>query len=240
MILNRTIKPQLLTDSTLYRPLLDILYPQTCLGCNNMLQTGEKILCTKCRHDLPLTNHHKTPENDASKRLSGRVALEKVMSMLIFEKQGIVQQIIHKLKYDGHQEVGTLLGLWYGEIIKAELKNVDEIIPVPLHKRRLKKRGYNQVMTFCEALSKALEVPVNKEILWRNKYSKTQTKKAFFLRTDVNKEIFDVNFSERDSGKHFLLVDDVLTSGTTLEQCAKALLKIPTTKISIVTMALTY
>lgn len=222
------------------KSLVDILYPPTCLGCDGILQPGEEVLCVKCRHDLPLTNHHKIAENDAFRRLAGRVRLEKVMSMLIFEKQGIVQQIIHKLKYDGHQEVGTLLGLWYGELIKDYLLDIDEIIPVPLHKKRLKERGYNQVMTFSEALSKCLGVPVNNGVLFRNKYSKTQTKKTFFTRTDVNKDIFDVRFSEKDSGKHFLLVDDVLTSGTTLEQCSKALLKIPGVKISIVTMALTY
>ena len=209
------------------------------MGCNGLLQTGEEVLCTKCRHDLPLTHHHLTLENDAFKRLAGRVPLEKVMSMLVFEKQGIVQQIIHKLKYRGHEEVGTLLGYWYGEIIKDECKEVDAIIPVPLHKRRLKERGYNQVSTFCNALSDCLKIPVNNKILSRSLYSKTQTKKAFFLRTDVKKEIFDVSFSDKDSGKHFLLVDDVLTSGTTLELCSKALLKIPNTKISIVTMALT-
>ena len=209
------------------------------MSCNGLLQTGEEVLCTKCRHELPITHHHLTLENDAFKRLAGRVPLEKVMSMLLFEKQGIVQQIIHKLKYRGHEEVGTLLGYWYGEIIKDECKEVDAIIPVPLHKRRLKERGYNQVSTFCKALSDCLKIPVNNKILSRSLYSKTQTKKAFFLRTDVKKEIFDVSFSDKDSGKHFLLVDDVLTSGTTLELCSKALLKIPNTKISIVTMALT-
>lgn len=224
----------------MFNYLIDILYPKTCLGCDGMLQTGEEVLCIKCRHDLPLTNHHLIPENDAFKRLAGRVPLEKVMSMLVFEQRGIVQQIIHKLKYRGHEEVGNLLGYWYGEIIKNELNGVDEIIPVPLHKKRLKERGYNQITTFCNALSDCLEIPINNKILIRKLYSKTQTKKAFFLRTDIQKEIFDVNFSERDTGKHFLLVDDVLTSGTTLEQCAKTLLKIPNTQISIVTMALTY
>src|SRR5690606_6699212 len=166
------------------KPLIDILYPKTCLGCDGMLQTGEEVLCIKCRHDLPLTNHHLIPENDAFKRLAGRVPLEKVMSMLVFEQRGIVQQIIHKLKYRGHEEVGNLLGYWYGEIIKNELNGVDEIIPVPLHKKRLKERGYNQITTFCSALSDCLKIPINKKILIRKLYSKTQTKKAFFLRTD--------------------------------------------------------
>lgn len=205
-----------------------------------MLQTGEAVLCTKCRHELPLTNHHLTTENDCYKRLAGRVPVEKAMSMLVFEKEGIVQQIIHKLKYKGHQEVGTLLGYWYGEIIKNEFRNINEIIPVPLHKKRLKERGYNQVTTFCNSLSDCLDISVNDSLLIRKKYSKSQTKKTFFSRTEIHKEIFDVEFSEKDSDKHFLLIDDVLTSGTTLEQCTKALLKIPNSKVSIVTMALTY
>lgn len=219
--------------------ILDILYPKTCLGCDAMLQTGEDVLCTKCRHELPLTNHHLTNENDAYKRLSGRISLEKAMSMLVFEKEGIVQQIIHKLKYKGHEEVGTLLGSWYSEIIKDQIGDVDEIIPVPLHKKRIKTRGYNQVTTFCNSLSGSLEIPINDTILVRKRYSKTQTKKSLFSRTEVHSEIFDVHFSESDYGKHFLLVDDVLTTGTTLEQCSKALFKIPNTRISIVTMALT-
>src|SRR5690554_3286512 len=221
------------------KALVNIFYPETCLGCDKMLQTGESILCTICRHELPLTNHHINDQNDAFKRLMGRVPLERAMSMLVFEKQGIVQHIIHKLKYKGHEEAGTLLGYWYGEIIKNELQDIEEIIPVPLHKRRLKERGYNQITTFCNSLADCLNAPVNDTILVRKLYSKTQTKKALFLRTNINKEIFDVNFSDKDSGKHFLLVDDVLTSGTTLEQCSKALLKIPNTKVSIVTMALT-
>lgn len=204
-----------------------------------MLQTGEEVLCTKCRHELPLTNHHLTTENDCYKRLAGRVPVEKAISMLVFEKEGIVQQIIHKLKYKGHQEVGTLLGNWYGEIIKNEFSEVNEIIPVPLHKKRLKERGYNQVTAFCNSLSDCLSIPVNDSLLVRKKYSKSQTKKTFLSRTEIHKEIFDVEFSEEDLGKHFLLIDDVLTSGTTLEQCTKALLKIPNTKVSILTMALT-
>lgn len=119
----------------MFKHLIDILYPKTCLGCDGMLQTGEDVLCTKCRHELPLTNHHLITENDSYKRLAGRIPLEKVMSMLVFEKEGIVQQIVHKLKYKGHQEVGTLLGYWYGEIIKNEFQDINEIIPVPLHKK---------------------------------------------------------------------------------------------------------
>jgi len=223
----------------MFRHLIDIIYPKTCMGCNNLLQTGEVVLCTKCRHQLPLTNHHLETENDAYRRIMGRFPFQNAMSMLVFEKQGIVQQIIHNLKYRGHQEIGTLLGDWYGEIIGNKLKNVSEIIPVPLHKKRLKKRGFNQVLTFCNSLSYWLRTPVNEKLLFRIKHSKSQTQKTFFLRTAIDKSVFKVNFSEKDFEKHFLLIDDVLTTGTTLEQCSKTLLKIPNSKISILTMAIT-
>jgi len=223
----------------MFKHLIDIIYPRTCLGCNDLLKTGEEVLCTKCRHNLPLTNHHLENKNQAYNRIAGRFPLENAMSMLIFEKHGIVQQIIHNLKYRGHQEVGTFLGDWYGEIIGDKLKNITEIIPVPLHKRRLRKRGFNQVITFCNSISKSLKIPVNEKLLFRKKYSKSQTKKTFFYRTYVKENVFDVKFSEKDKKKHFLLVDDVLTSGTTLTQCSDSLFKIPKIKISILTMAIT-
>ena len=149
--------------------------------------------------------------------------------------------MIHSLKYKNHQEIGTLLGKWYAKDLETveKIKTVTEIIPVPLHKKRLEERGYNQVTTFCEALSKELKIPYNPDLLYRSRYSKTQTKKDRESRKEVTNALFDVNFSEIDHNKHFLLVDDVMTSGATLEACAKALLKIPNSKVSIVTIAYT-
>jgi ComF family protein len=161
--------------------------------------------------------------------------------MLYFHNKGIVQNLIHNLKYKKHQEIGTFLGKWYSKDLKnvTVLKSVSEIIPVPLHKKRLEERGYNQITTFCEALSKELQIPFNPDLLYRSGYSKTQTKKNRESRKEVINTLFDVNFSESDCNKHFLLVDDVMTSGATLEACAKALLKIPNSKVSIVTIAYT-
>ena len=128
-------------------------------------------------------------------------------------------------------------------LFRSDLKEIaikhqfSEIIPVPLHKKRLQERGYNQVSTFCKALSEELQLNYNEELLYRKIYSKTQTKKNKKARSDIKNALFDVTFSEKDSGKHFLLVDDVITSGATLEACARALMQIPNTKISIITIA---
>ena len=143
------------------------------------------------------------------------------------------------LKYKNHQEIGTLLGNWYAKDIEtvAKIKKFSEIIPVPLHKKRLEERGYNQVTSFCEALSNELQIPYKSSLLYRNRYSKTQTKKDKENRKEISNALFDVTYTEADHNKHFLLVDDVMTTGATLEACAKALLKIPNSNVSIVTIA---
>jgi ComF family protein len=148
--------------------------------------------------------------------------------------------LIHSLKYRGQEAIGTVLGEWYGEELKSSqlLQTVDAIIPVPLHPKKFRERGYNQVTEFGNALAKKLEIPVNNSILYRQVYSKTQSQKNRLGRTEGIDTIFDVSFDEKDHNKHFLLIDDVITTVATLEVCAKALLKIPGTKISIVCMAM--
>jgi ComF family protein len=189
---------------------------------------------------MPLTQHHKNPENDAFKKFYGRIPVEQVSALVYFHKKGIVQELIHSLKYRGQEAIGTVLGEWYGEELKSSqlLQTVDAIIPVPLHPKKLRERGYNQVTEFGNALAKKLEIPVNNSILYRQVYSKTQSQKNRLGRTEGIDTIFGVSFDEKDHNKHFLLIDDVITTGATLEVCAKALLKIPGTKISIVCMAM--
>jgi ComF family protein len=189
---------------------------------------------------MPLTQHHKNPENDAFKKFYGRIPVEHVSALVYFHKKGIVQELIHSLKYRGQEAIGTVLGEWYGEELKSSqlLQTVDAIIPVPLHPKKLRERGYNQVTEFGNALAKKLEIPVNNSILYRQVYSKTQSQKNRLGRTEGIDTIFGVSFDEKDHNKHFLLIDDVITTGATLEVCAKALLKIPGTKISIVCMAM--
>jgi ComF family protein len=224
----------------MFKSLLYLFFPPICAGCKTVLIANENVICTKCRHEIPLTQHHLNSENEAFKKFYGRIPVEHVSALLYFHKKGIVQELIHSLKYRGQEAIGTALGEWYAEELKShqQLQNVDSIIPVPLHPKKLRERGYNQVSQFGNALAKSLQIPINNEILFRQVYSKTQSQKNRLGRTEGIDTIFDVKFTESDHNKHFLLIDDVITTGATLEVCAKALLKIPGAKISIVCMAM--
>ncbi|MES2804135.1 MAG: ComF family protein [Bacteroidota bacterium] len=224
----------------MFESIINLFFPKVCSGCSSFLLSNENVICTVCRHDIPLTNHHLNPENDAFKKFYGRIPVLHTSALFYFHKKGIVQELIHNLKYKGHEEIGAILGEWYAEDLKTIelLESVDEIIPVPLHRRKLKERGYNQVTTFGTALSSSLNIEYNDSLLIRNVYSKTQSKKNLLGRTEGIESTFDVSFTEKDHNKHFLLIDDVITTGSTLEACSRALLKIPGSKISIVCMAM--
>ena len=224
----------------MFESIINLFFPKVCSGCSSFLVANENVICTVCRHDIPLTNHHLNPENDAFKKFYGRIPVIHTSALFYFHKKGIVQELIHNLKYKGHEEIGTILGEWYAEDLKniQLLKTVDEIIPVPLHRRKLKERGYNQVTAFGKALSSNLNLAYNDSLLIRNVYSKTQSKKNLLGRTEGIETIFDVLFTEKDHDKHFLLIDDVITTGSTLEACSHALLKIPGAKISVICMAM--
>lgn len=225
----------------MFKYLLNLFFPKSCAGCNSILLSNEYVICTECRHDIPLTNHHKNKNNEVFSKFYGRIPLEFASAFFYFHKKGIVQEMIHKLKYKGHQEIGTAIGYWYAEELKncTEINDVDFIIPVPLHEKRLKERGYNQVTTFGESLSESLEIKYNDTILTRNIYSKTQTTKSILGRSSVVESVFGVQFNKIHFNKHFLLIDDVITTGSTLEACSRELLKIPGAKISIVCIAMT-
>lgn len=226
----------------MFKALFQLFFPPVCSGCHSMLWTNEKVICTQCRHNLPQTQHHLMVENEAYQKFYGRIPVEHASAFLYFHKKGIVQELIHNLKYRGQQEIGTQLGHWYaGELQKSGvLETVDVIVPVPIHKKRRHKRGYNQVDTFALALSEVLSIPLQKELLIRKKDTKTQAKKNLLGRMEGLNYVFDVRFSIADHGKHFLLLDDVLTTGATLEACSRALLQIPDAKISIVCMAMAH
>ena len=204
------------------------------------LNIGEEIICTSCRHNLPQTDYHLYKNNKIEKIFYGRSKIKFASSFLFFYKNGLTQTIIHKLKYRGHQEIGTLMGFWYGLKLKEESKlTFDFIVAVPLHKKKEKKRGYNQVDTFGKALSEVFEAEYSKENLVRIYKSETQTKKSRFARWLNVKEIFNLTDDKLFANKKILLIDDVVTTGATLDACCHELNKSKDIEISIITIAVT-
>ena len=192
-------------------------------------------------HHLPLTHHHNLKENEMHRAFYGIVPFEFGASLLYFRKKGIAQQLMHNLKYKNQQEIGTFLGDVFSKNVLdlAIFNDIDVIIPVPLHKKRLHERGYNQVTTFCEALEKNLAIPIIDSVLVKSINLKSQIQKSKENRLETNKSVFSIENAHKIEGKHILLVDDIFTTGATIEACAKEILKIKNTKISIVTMAYT-
>ncbi|MFK8059401.1 MAG: ComF family protein, partial [Polaribacter sp.] len=214
---------------------------ELCINCDNQLLDNEADLCTFCRHDLPLTNFTSYEDNKVTRIFDGRFAIEKAYALLFFRKEGITKKIIHELKYKGNEKVGVFIGNWLGEMLKENqhFSEIDVIIPVPLHPKKLKERGYNQVTKFGERLSFYLQKPLVETVLERTSTSKTQTFKARYERFTNNDTKFQIKNTSTLKNKHILLIDDVITTGATLEACAKELQKAEGVKISVLTMAYT-
>lgn len=219
----------------------ELFYPKLCKSCNSPLNTGEKIICTECRHKLPQTNFHLSADNQIEKIFYGRTKIEFASSFLFFNKNGLTQNLIHNLKYKGHQDIGVELGNWFGKVLNdnSKLQDVDYVVAVPLHRRKEKKRGYNQVDTFGRAFAEELGAEYSKNNLVRISQSETQTKKSRFARWKNVEEIFNLNQPELFEGKHIVLIDDVITTGATLEACCHEVEKSKGVRISIATIAFT-
>lgn len=220
--------------------LLNLLFPKLCYACQLILNDNEHYICTQCRHELPLTNFNVIENNAIEKLLYGRAPIEQATAMLWFKKKGIVQQLLHNLKYKGHEDIGLFLGQWFGEELRDlnTFNNIDVVVPVPLHKSRQRKRGYNQVHKFAQAIADKLQVDYNTTVLQKTKATETQVFKDRLKRWNDNQTIFSVANTNDLKGKHILLVDDVITTGATIEACANALLIIEGIKISVATMAI--
>lgn len=218
---------------------ISLFYPNNCVACQNALFRNEHTICTSCLFHLPKTEYHYEKDNPISRIFWGRTEIEIAASYCFFVKAGKVQHLIHQLKYKGKKEIGILIGEIYGkELLKSEyFQNVDVIIPVPLHPKKEKKRGYNQSEMFGIGLSSSMQIPLDKTTLIRTYASETQTKKSRFKRWENVKEIFDLQNADLLENKHILLIDDVITTGATIEACANMLRKIKNVKISIVSIA---
>jgi len=224
---------------TLFRDFFSLIYPNNCLACGNNLFRNEHIICTSCLFHLPKTNYHLENDNPISQTFWGRTQINTAAAYYFFSKAGKVQHLVHQLKYKGKKEVGIYIGELYGkELINTEsFGKTDVIIPVPLHPKKEKKRGFNQSEVFAMGLSSSMKVPIDTTSLIRTFASETQTKKTRFKRWENVKEIFSLQDAEKLKNKHILLVDDVITTGATIEACANLLNTIEGVTINIASIA---
>lgn len=224
---------------TLFRDFFSLIYPNNCLACGNNLFRNEHIICTSCLFHLPKTNYHLEKDNPISQTFWGRTQINTAAAYYYFSKAGKVQHLVHQLKYKGKKEVGIYIGELYGkELMNTEsFGKTDVIIPVPLHPKKEKKRGFNQSEVFAIGLSSSMKLPIDTTSLIRTFASETQTKKTRFKRWENVKEIFSLQDAEKLKNKHILLVDDVITTGATIEACANLLNTIEGVTINIASIA---
>jgi competence protein ComFC len=225
----------------LVKDITNLFYPEECLICCKTLTEHEIRLCLACRLDLPLTNFSANEGNEMEISFYGRVPIINATSLFYYNRKGNVQKLIHQLKYKNQQKIGFFLGEWLGEeMLGSERFNgLDCIIPVPMHPKKLKKRGYNQVITFGQGLSKRMKIPLNEIALISISKTKTQTFKTRLERSTQIDEKFQLSNQAILEGKHILLIDDVITTGATLEACCIPLMQVKNIKITIATIAVT-
>jgi ComF family protein len=218
---------------------LNLFYPNLCAACGEKLLTQEKVICTKCLVDLPRTNFHYEHDNPVSQLFWGRVNIQNATALFRFQKGSRFQGLLHLLKYKGRQDVGEELGRQLGfELKKSELFNaVNVVIPVPLHPKREKKRGYNQAECIAKGIAESMGIEMQARNMSRNVETQTQTKKSRIERWKNVDSIFEIKHPEKLNNKHILLVDDVVTTGATLEACAQELLKTQGTTVNIAALA---
>lgn len=217
---------------------ISLFFPRLCVCCGEGLNRAERDVCTDCLCSLPRTRLHETEANLVEMKFLGRVDVCMATSFLFFEKDTVVQKLLHEIKYHDNSMLAERLGLMFGsELRGGRFEAVDVIVPVPLHRKRLKERGYNQSERIAAGIGRSLCKPVAQEVLVRTKGNETQTKKGRVERWENVCGIFSVLNADLVQGKHVLLVDDVLTTGATVEACVEALASAKNTKVSVATIA---
>lgn len=217
---------------------VSLFYPRYCLACLEGLVKGEETICSQCRLELPRTQYHLDLENALYKRINGRIPLRFAFSFFLFRRGGKVQHLLHSLKYSNHPEIGVTLGEVYGqELLQAQYdQKFNVIVPVPLHVSRKRIRGYNQSEEFAKGLSQSLSIPFS-DALSRTTKTETQTRKTKLKRWQNVSEVFRVQAEDQVIDRDILLVDDVITTGATIEACAQVLLEEGCSSVSIASIA---
>ncbi len=223
----------------LLQDLLSVVLPRTCPACGKALKDWEECLCLTCLGGLPLTRFHESPDNPLAEVFWGRVKLEQAVAWFYFRKGSAYQDVLHNLKYNHRPDIGVYLGKQIGYELKhsSRFSKPDVVIPVPLHRRKLRKRGYNQSEKIAKGISIAMEIPMNASVLLKSQATATQTRKSRFERWLNVSGKFILSHPDAIRNLHVLLVDDVVTTGATLEACAEVLLSAEGVRVSVAAVA---
>jgi ComF family protein len=213
--------------------------PARCFGCNATLYRGEQLLCAFCRNELPLTEYNFMEENSADRIFYGRSRIVKAGAFLYYIEKGVVQQLLHGLKYRGQERVGSFLGAWYGQQLSREplLKGIDYVLPVPLHRKKERRRGYNQCSRFGQEIARCLGARYSEKFLIREIPTPSQTGRERWGRWQNASGAFRLRQPGLLEHRRILLVDDVITTGATLESCCEALWAHSNVQVFIAVMA---
>ncbi len=220
--------------------ILDLIYPHFCCTCGKRITKEDELICFGCRSELPKVKFSDPANNELTDRFLGKYSLKFGISYLYFFKSGITQTLMHKFKYQNKPELGVMIGRYLGyEITRVGFSDgIDMIIPVPIHRKKLRKRGYNQSQKFGSGLSEATKIPMQIDLVIRTIHSESQTHKSKEERERNVSDVFQLTDQKRVVGKSILLVDDVITTGATLEACGILLLNAGCKELSIATMAI--
>lgn len=223
----------------LWDDFISLLFPRLCFGCGNNLMRNETLICTECFVMIPRTNYHLRPDNPVEQLFWGRCMIEKAAAFSYYTRDCRIRRLIHQLKYKGVKEIGPELGRIYASTLISSgfLDDIDIIIPVPLHASKKRQRGFNQSDLISQGISEVSGIPVDTKLLVRKTVTKTQTRKSRFDRWTNVQDIFRVTDEKRLKDLHILLVDDVITTGSTIEACANEILKAENTKVTVVALA---
>jgi ComF family protein len=219
--------------------LINLFFPHCCTICGTPLVHGEEFLCMRCNMNLPRTHFHLLPDNPVERLFWGKMNLERATSFIYYHRGSDSSKIIHQLKYGGRKEIGEVMGRYMAtEILPSGFfDGIDVLIPVPLHPKRLRDRGYNQSEWIAKGIANVTKLPIETQVIKRKKHIETQTHKTPFERWENVHQIFALQQPERIEGKHVLLIDDVLTTGATILACASTFSEIKDLKISVLTIA---
>ncbi len=226
---------------SLFRDFIELFFPRNCCICGKPLVGDEKEICLDCLFNLPEALGAKGDDNLVARRLRGRVPLEAAYALLLFKRKNSTQTLLHQIKYKGNEQLANIMGHQMGRDLAQNpaFNDIDIIIPVPLHPRKIRIRGYNQSLLLCKGIVDEFSRPISDNNLIRIQFTETQTQKNREERIDNMKGVFALRNPDALKGKHILLVDDVITTGATTEACWRTLKTVEGLKISLAALAIT-